>query len=140
MPQGGMAETPMFRVLVVDSSTWRTNAFRVESSDKVPYQLRIVSRVAQLGETLLLKWDVVIVSGYLEVFNSPLTGMDLVASAYEKALGAGSKKWGGCWPIICNATLTAEGEEIVKFFKVKGIPCAFIPFCWQNPAERKRLA
>jgi hypothetical protein len=115
---------------VVDSSTWRTNAIRLESSNKIPYQLRIVAKENQLGEVLLLKWDIVIVSGYLEVFNCPTTGMDLVASAYEKGRVGG---------IICNATLVKEGMEVVNFFKEKGIPCALIPFCWQEPSKKTRI-
>ena len=130
LPTPSAQGKPPFKLLVVDSSMWRTDALRVVSHEGRSYHLRIVDSLKQFEKSLRDQWDLVMYSGYLEVWNDVTRGLPELAKAFHEG------RIGG---VVCNATLHKEGEQILKFLTTAGVPCAFLPFNWNNPSKRERV-
>lgn len=121
---------PIFRVLFVDGYLKRANSYRVHSSEKQPFEMRIAISPYDFENALKERyWDLVITSGgYLGRWHSAGQANSLVDSLIEAFY---TNRIGG---VVINATEVAHGREIAKQLLDCLVPTKWFPYNYGNPS------
>jgi hypothetical protein len=119
----------LFKILVADASTERTNRFSIRAAGK-PFWLSIVKDEPALENSFkATSWDVLFISLYLGA-TKHMNTIPVLLEAYEaKKLKA----------VICYSPVPNQAREYMTALKRLGIPARWYPYNYNDPGKHEAV-